>query len=69
MSRRIDIKALRTALGLSHEQLAARVGGVHRTTVLRWESGRTRPSGPARKALLELAAEADARGARDEAAA
>ncbi|MAM95708.1 helix-turn-helix transcriptional regulator [Parvibaculum sp.] len=68
MTDRIDIKALRQALNLTHAQLAVRVGGVHRTTVLRWENGKSTPQGPARKVLLDLQAEAEARRSKEEAA-
>ena len=58
MEQPIDIKAIRQKLGLTLAALGERVGGVHQTTVGRWESGATTPRGPALKALRELAAEA-----------
>jgi predicted ATPase/DNA-binding CsgD family transcriptional regulator/DNA-binding XRE family transcriptional regulator len=60
------LRALRTSLGLSQEQLARRLG-VSFATVNRWESGRTRLSARAAAALAEL--EAHAVALRAEAAA
>jgi DNA-binding transcriptional regulator YiaG len=44
---------LRQALGLTQQQLAARIGA-HQPTVARWESGKNQPRGANLKALLEL---------------
>ncbi|MEW6092222.1 MAG: helix-turn-helix domain-containing protein [Pseudomonadota bacterium] len=67
MSNRIDIKFIREALGLSFEGLGERIG-VHRTTVNRWENGRSEPKGAARKLLENLQREAEARAPEGEAA-
>ncbi|MHB8577613.1 MAG: ATP-binding protein [Dehalococcoidia bacterium] len=56
------VQRLRTALGLTQEQLAARLG-VAFSTVNRWESGRSRPSPAAVRALLQLEADAASAGA------
>lgn len=60
MSTPVDIFAIRKKLGLTLAEVGERLGGVHRTTVGRWESGTTVPRGPALKALRELEAEAAA---------
>jgi transcriptional regulator with XRE-family HTH domain len=52
------IQRLRTRLGLSQEQLARQLG-VSFATVNRWESGRTRMSARASRALAEFEARAD----------
>jgi predicted ATPase/DNA-binding CsgD family transcriptional regulator/DNA-binding XRE family transcriptional regulator len=49
------LRLLRTRLGLSQEQLARRLS-VSFATVNRWESGRSRPSARASRALAELEA-------------
>lgn len=50
-----EIAALRTALGLTQDALAERLG-VNRSNVSRWETGATQPRGSARK-LLDVLAE------------
>jgi len=60
MNQDIDIKAIRQKLGLTQHQLGEMLGGVHQSTVGRWENGITVPRGPALKALLALKAEAEA---------
>jgi DNA-binding transcriptional regulator YiaG len=45
-----EIQALRSSLGLSRSELAARIG-VSKRTVEFWEQGRGFPCGPAEKAL------------------
>ena len=50
--REIDVKALRTRLGISQEAFAGRYG-LDVATVRNWEQGRTKPEGPA-AALLQL---------------
>lgn len=45
-----DILRRRTALGLSQTQLGDAVG-VHQITVHRWEAGKARPTGTARRLL------------------
>ncbi|MFI4988317.1 MAG: helix-turn-helix domain-containing protein [Alphaproteobacteria bacterium] len=52
MSRAIDMKALRTRLGISQEDFAGRYG-LDVATVRNWEQGRTKPEGPA-ATLLQL---------------
>jgi DNA-binding transcriptional regulator YiaG len=52
--RRIDIDALRTALGLTQAQLAVAIGMSERT-VQNWEAGRVSPQAERRlRDLLEL---------------
>lgn len=58
MSRRVNVNALRTSMGLSIEQLAERLG-VHARTVSRWENAHTDPSPLALKQLRELQAPDD----------
>src|SRR5215469_18596283 len=53
------LRQLRTSLNLSQEQLAHRLG-VSFATVNRWESGRTRMSPRAERALVEFEARATA---------
>lgn len=48
-----EIKQIRLAAGLTQEALAAKVG-VTASTVYRWEKGRKKPQGPARKMLKQL---------------
>ncbi len=50
------LKQLRAKLGLSQEELAARLG-VAFTTLNRWENGRTTPRGKAKQAISELVAD------------
>ena len=50
--RNIDVKALRTRLGISQEAFAGRYG-LDVATVRNWEQGRTAPRGPA-ATLLQL---------------
>ncbi len=48
-----EIKALRVRLGLSHEAFARKLG-VGISTVQRWQSGESRPTGLSREALRRL---------------
>jgi DNA-binding transcriptional regulator YiaG len=50
-----QILKLRTALGLTQQQLADRIGAA-RESVVRWEAGSHPPQGANLKALRELAA-------------
>jgi DNA-binding transcriptional regulator YiaG len=50
--RDVDVKALRTRLGISQEDFAGRYG-LDVATVRNWEQGRTKPEGPA-ATLLRL---------------
>jgi DNA-binding transcriptional regulator YiaG len=50
--RAVDVKALRSRLGISQEAFAGRYG-LDVATVRNWEQGRTKPDGPA-AALLQL---------------
>ena len=68
MNQELNIKAIRACLNLTQHQLGEMLGGVHQSTVGRWENGITVPRGPARKALLALKAEADALMQKREAA-
>jgi len=52
------VRELRTALGLTQEQFAARIG-VTFSTVNRWENGRGIPSPLAMKQIEQLRATAD----------
>ncbi|MDE2107551.1 MAG: helix-turn-helix domain-containing protein [Patescibacteria group bacterium] len=52
-----EIADLRERLDLTQEQLADRLG-VHRSAVAQWETGKTRPRGPAQILLGQLLAEA-----------
>lgn len=56
MDDRIDVKALRAARNWTQDQMAEFLG-LDRSTVSRLENGQT-PSGPARRLLEQLAAEA-----------
>jgi type I restriction enzyme M protein len=51
------IKAIRTKLTLTQQQLADRIGA-QRVTVTRWENGFNEPQGANLKALKELEAKA-----------
>jgi len=50
----LNVKAIRTALQLTQEQLAQRMG-VSFVTVSRWELGKSKPSSMARRQLERLA--------------
>jgi DNA-binding transcriptional regulator YiaG len=50
-----QIKALRTALGLTQQQLADTIAATQ-VTIARWETGVSHPTGAYRKALNDLAA-------------
>ncbi|MBW2150010.1 MAG: helix-turn-helix transcriptional regulator [Deltaproteobacteria bacterium] len=52
------IRELRSKLGLTQEQFAAKVG-VTFSTVNRWESGKSKPSPLAMRQIEELAAEVE----------
>ena len=52
----MDIKAIRTALGLSQEELAHKIGVVG-MTVHRWETGKAIPHKMFRKQLAKIEAE------------
>lgn len=67
MEPRIDIRHLRQQLGLSFDDLARKLG-VHRTTVNRWENGKSEPTGPAMKLLRALQDEAAAVASEEEVA-
>lgn len=53
MPKRVDVKALRSSMGMSTEDLAGRIG-VHARTIERWESGKVAPSPLASSRLREL---------------
>ncbi len=53
MEHEIDVKALREQLRETQAEFAARFG-VDQGTVSNWETGKTRPSGPARKIMSGL---------------
>ncbi len=55
----IPVRALRERLGLSQRQFAERIG-CSTVCVRFWEYGKRQPSGLARRALQDLAAECDA---------
>src|SRR5215208_6630694 len=57
MASSTDLRALRSKLSLSQEQLAARLG-VSLPTVNRWESGKAKPQRAQREAIERLMAEA-----------
>lgn len=57
---------IRHRLGLSQEELAAKLG-VAFSTLNRWENGRSVPRGKAKKAILDLAEEVAAHGKADNA--
>jgi HTH-type transcriptional regulator/antitoxin MqsA len=61
-----EITQRRTALGLTQQQLADAVG-VHRITVVRWETGRAAPSGLAARLLGETLSRLEERQAKREA--
>lgn len=52
MENELDVKAIRSDLGLTQAQLAEEVG-VDQSTISNWEKGQT-PRGPARRVLLTL---------------
>lgn len=54
MEQEIDVRAIRTHLGLTQAQLGEAVG-VDQSTVSNWENGML-PRGPARKLLQSLVA-------------
>jgi DNA-binding transcriptional regulator YiaG len=58
-----QIKALRSALGLTQEELAAMIGA-YQETVARWESGANKPKGAYLKALKGLAEKARHEGTK-----
>jgi putative transcriptional regulator len=51
---RIDVKAIRTKLGLSQDQFAARFG-ISLHTLRKWEQSGRQPEGPARAYLMVIA--------------
>jgi putative transcriptional regulator len=57
MNEAIDVKSLRSRLGLTQSQLAAELG-VDQGTVSNWETGKTEPTGPARRLMARMAAAA-----------
>lgn len=48
-----EVKAIRIKMDLTGDQFAKRIG-VHRVTVVRWETGESVPRGMALAALLKL---------------
>lgn len=56
MEQEINVKALRERLNATQRQIADAVD-VDQSTVSDWETGRSRPRGPAKKLLLSLKAE------------
>lgn len=61
-----DIQTIRRALNLSQADLGLRVGGVHYTTVGRWETGKTRIPRTVWRALEDLKEEAERSSGRPE---
>lgn len=59
---KIDVKAIRTALGMTQAQLAAEIG-VAQGDVSKWENDKYAPSRAARRALEKLLAERSKDGA------
>ena len=55
----IDVRKLRSKLGLTQSQFAAKFG-FQPATLRNWEQGRTRPDGPARVLLTVIARHPDA---------
>lgn len=53
MSRRVNVNALRTSMGLSISEFAKRLG-VHERSVSRWENAHTDPSPLALSRIQEL---------------
>jgi putative transcriptional regulator len=53
---RTDVRAIRTATGLSQADFARSIG-VAKGTLLNWEQGRRQPDGPARVLLALIAKE------------
>jgi DNA-binding transcriptional regulator YiaG len=53
MDGKVNVKLIRTKLGLTQEQLGKAIG-VDQSTVSNWENGAS-PSGPARRLLQSLA--------------
>lgn len=60
MEADLDVKAIRSRLGLTQTQLGEAVG-VDQSTVSNWENGAL-PRGPARKLLQHLAEQPDVSG-------
>lgn len=61
MAKGTDVRAIRSVLGMTQEELA-RTMGVSRVTVARWESGERKPS---RMAIRFLSCLLESRGRRD----
>ena len=55
------VREVRQRLGLTQEQFASRLG-VTFPTVNRWEKGRSKPSGMARKLLAEMVRQMGSKG-------
>jgi len=53
----VDLKKLRKILGLTQEKLADELG-VSLATIVRWETGKTKPSPLARQRINQLVKEA-----------
>ena len=53
MPGRVNVRGLRESMGLSHDDIADRLG-VHPRTVWRWESGETKPSPLALRQLRDM---------------
>ena len=51
--RRIDVRAIRTRLGMTQEEFAARFG-FSVNTLRHWEQGKRQPEGPARAYLIVI---------------
>lgn len=53
MEREINIKELRSSLGVTQSELADALG-LDQSTISNWENGHQKPRGPARKMLATL---------------
>lgn len=53
MEHEIDIKELRSSLGVTQSELANALG-LDQSTISNWENGHQKPRGPARKLLASL---------------
>jgi putative transcriptional regulator len=59
LPERVDVRAIRTRLGMTQEQFAA-IFGFSVNTLRRWEQGKRQPEGPTRAYLLVIESDPEA---------